>query len=349
MPYQLPAEWDKQSAVLLSWPHPETDWATTLERVEQCYRDITLAICRFQQVVIVCHNDNLKTRVLSLFSAQPNAERIHYQVAPTDDTWIRDYGPLSIAKQGITKDERVELLDFQFNGWGNKFNACLDNAVNQRLYQQGVFSTTPMRTVPIVLEGGSIESDGAGTLLTTKHCQLSAERNPKLKQSDIETQLKELFGAQRVLWLSHGQLEGDDTDGHIDTLARFCSSSHLCYVRCDDRNDSHYGEMQRLEKELKALRTASGKAYQLTPLPWPSAKYNRQGERLPATYANFLIINGAVLLPVYNDKKDDEAIAVLQECFPEREIIPINCLPLIEQSGSLHCITMQLPAGITLD
>ena len=344
MPHQLPAEWAEQSAVLLSWPHSETDWAHTLERVEQCYRDITLAICRFQKVVIVFHDDNLKTRVLSLLSAQPNAERIHCQVAPTDDTWIRDYGPLS-----ITNDGQVELLDFQFNGWGNKFDACLDNAVSQRLHQQGLFSTTPMRTVPLVLEGGSIESDGAGTLLTTKHCQLSPERNPKLTQSNIEAQFKEFFGAQRVLWLSYGQLEGDDTDGHIDTLVRFCSASHLCYVCCDDRNDSHYAEMQCLEKELKALRTASGKAYQLTPLPWPSAKYNPQGERLPATYANFLIINGAVLLPVYNDKKDNEAIAVLQGCFPEREIIPIDCLPLIEQSGSLHCITMQLPSGAILD
>lgn len=344
MPHQFPAEWAEQSAILLTWPHSETDWAPDLERVEQCYRDITLAICRFQKVIIVCHDNSLESRVVSSFSGQPNAERIHYQVAPTNDTWVRDYGPLSITKEG-----HVTLLDFQFNGWGNKFSASLDNAVSQRLYQQGVFSTTPMRTEPMVLEGGSIESDGKGTLLTTIHCQLSPERNPTLRQSDIEAQLKTLLGVQRVLWLSHGRLEGDDTDGHIDTLARFCSASHLCYVRCDDRNDSHYAEMQRMEEELKALRTANGKAYQLTPLPWPSAKYNQQGERLPATYANFLIINSAILLPVYNDKKDDEAITVLQRCFPEREIIPINCLPLIEQSGSLHCITMQLPAGIILN
>jgi agmatine/peptidylarginine deiminase len=349
MPHQLLPEWAEQSAVLLSWPHSETDWAPLLESVEQCYQDITLAICRFQKVVIVCHDENLKNRVLSLFSDQPNAERIHCRVAPTDDTWIRDYGPLTITKESTAKDRQVELLDFQFNGWGNKFDASLDNTVSQQLQQQGVFNTVPMRTVPMILEGGSVESDGEGSLLTTKHCQLSPERNPDLTQNDIEARLKELFGVQRVLWLSHGQLEGDDTDGHIDTLVRFCSPSHLCYVRCDDPNDSHYAEMQRMEIELKTLRTASGKAYQLSPLPWPSAKYNQEGERLPATYANFLIINGAVLLPVYNDRNDDKAIATLQACFPEREIIPINCLPLIEQSGSLHCITMQLPSGIFLD
>ena len=339
--HYFPAEWAKQSAVLLSWPHSETDWAPTLEHTEENYLSITLAIIRFQMVLIVCHDENLKKRVQCLLSKQPNVERIRYQVIPTDDTWVRDYGPLS-----IVKNSQIELLDFQFNGWGNKFDATKDNVVSQQLHQQGAFKVTQFHTLPVVLEGGSIESDGQGTLLTTQHCLLSPERNPNLTKAEFEHYLKDYFGVQRVLWLSYGQLEGDDTDGHIDTLVRFCSPSHLCYVRCDDPHDNHYAEMQHLEEELKALRMTNGKPYKLSPLPWPSAKYNNKGERLPATYANFLIINSAVLLPVYNDKKDAEAVATLQTCFPEREIIPINCLPLIEQSGSLHCITMQLPDGV---
>ncbi|MBL4608475.1 MAG: agmatine deiminase family protein [Pseudomonadales bacterium] len=341
MPHHFPSEWAKQSAVLLSWPHADTDWAPTLERVEQCYQTIVLAIIRFQKVIIVCHDEKLQQRVLSFFSDQDNIGNIQCWVTPTDDTWIRDYGPLS-----IIKDQQAELLDFQFNGWGNKFEASQDNAVSLRLHHLGVFNSTPIRTLPLILEGGSIESDGEGTLLTTKHCQMSPERNPDLTQNEIESSLKDFFGAQRVLWLTHGQLDGDDTDGHIDTLVRFCSPSHLCYVGCDDPSDGHHLEIRRMETELKALRSASGEPYQLTSLPWPTAKYNQQGDRLPATYANCLIINGAVLLPVYNDKKDGEAITVLQSCFPEREIIPINCLPLIEQFGSLHCITMQLPTGV---
>lgn len=341
MSHFFPAEWSKQSAVMLSWPHSNTDWAPILERTEKTYRAITSAISRFQLVIIICDNETIKKRVESFFLIQPYAERIRYYIAPTDDTWIRDYGPLS-----IVKDHSPELLDFQFNGWGNKFEATKDNAVSLRLHQQHAFQNTSLHTQPIVLEGGSVESDGEGTLLTTRQCLLSPERNETLTQGELTHTLKQALGVQRVLWLSHGELEGDDTDGHIDTLVRFCSPSHLCYVRCDDPQDSHYIELQRMEDELKALRTANGTPYKLTPLPWPSPQYNKEGKRLPATYANFLIINGAVLLPVYNDNSDKAAINTLKACFPEHEIIPINCQTLIEQSGSLHCITMQLSSGV---
>jgi len=342
MTYHLPAEWAPQSAVLLSWPHRDSDWASLLDRVEKTYQDIVLAIIRFQKVVIVCNDETLAQHVKSLFCQSPQVERIILCVAPINDTWIRDYGPLTV----LDNKGQARLFDFQFNGWGNKFDARLDNQVTASLHRQGIFGTCPLETIPLVLEGGSVESDGKGVLLTTRHCLLSPERNPQLNEQDIEAELKQRFGSRHILWLNHGQLEGDDTDGHIDTLVRFCSPTSLCYVSCDDATDSHYPELHKMEQELQQLRNPEGNPYELIALPWPSAKYDTSGRRLPATYANFLIINGAVLLPVYDDKNDTQAIAALQRCFPMREIIAINCLPLIEQSGSLHCITMQVPQGV---
>lgn len=344
MTYQLPAEWALQSAVLLSWPHPQSDWADLLDRAEQTYQDIVRAIIRFQHVIIVCHDESLASRVKNLFRDEPQYHRIIVRTTAINDTWTRDYGPLTV----LNPEGQARLLDFQFNGWGNKFDARLDNQAILNLHQQGLFGTTPIQTLPLVMEGGSVESDGQGIVLTTRHCLLSKERNPQLSEPAIEAELKQHLGCQHVLWLNHGQLEGDDTDGHIDTLVRICSPDTLCYVQCDDKNDSHYDELLKMKQELQQLRKPDGSAYKLIPLPWPSAKYDQSGRRLPATYANFLIINDAVLLPVYDDPNDVRAIAALQLCFPEREIIPINCLSLIEQSGSLHCITMQIPHGVII-
>jgi agmatine deiminase len=236
------------------------------------------------------------------------------------------------------------LLDFQFNAWGGKYDYKLDNQITTRLQQQGIFSV-PRQSVEFVLEGGSIESDGAGTLLTTR-CLLSSSRNPGWSQQQIEQELQTELGVKRILWLHHGELAGDDTDAHIDTLARFTSVSQIAYVKCDDETDEHFTPLLKMEQELLALRTADGQPYDLVPLPLPDPVYNKQGKRLPATYANFLIINNAVLLPVYDQRKDQLAIDALQNCFPNRDIIAINCLPLIHQFGSLHCVTMQFPAGI---
>lgn len=342
MTYQLPAEWAPQSAVLLSWPHAQSDWVDLLDRAERTYQDIVRAIIRFQQVVIVCNDESLALHVKNLFREEPQYHRIIIRITAINDTWTRDYGPLTV----LNSEGQARLLDFQFNGWGNKFDARLDNQVNSILHKQGLFGATPLQTLPLIMEGGSVESDGQGVLLTTRHCLLSKERNPQLSEQAIEAELKQHLGCQRVLWLNHGQLEGDDTDGHIDTLVRFCSPDTLCYVKCDDKNDSHYEELFQMEQELQQLRSPEGQPYTLIPLPWPGAKYDQSGRRLPATYANFLIINGAVLLPVYDDPNDAVAIRALQRCFPEREIIAINCLSLIEQSGSLHCITMQVPRGV---
>jgi agmatine deiminase len=256
---------------------------------------------------------------------------------PTNDTWIRDYGYISIEQDG-----EVKLLDFTFDGWGGKYEASLDNAVNSRLHQKGYLGITRLETIDFVLEGGSIESDGAGTILTTSTCLCNPNRNGGLTKQQIEEKLQTYLGAQRVLWLDHGYLAGDDTDSHIDTLARFVNPTTIMYVKCEDREDEHYEALQKMETQLQGFTTTEGKPYTLIPLPMCEAKYNDKKERLPATYANFLITNDALVYPTYEDKNDEKAGALFKEVFPDKEVIPVNCLKLIEQGGSLHCSTMQI-------
>jgi agmatine deiminase len=236
------------------------------------------------------------------------------------------------------------VLDFGFNAWGLKFAADLDNRVSRGLAAAGLFRA-PVRVPGLVLEGGSIDSDGAGTLLTTTACLLSPNRNPHLDRAGLERALADLLGAERVLWLEHGALTGDDTDAHIDTLARFCPDDTIAYVRCDDPADEHFAPLAAMEAELRAFRTGAGRPYRLVALPWPRPVFDRDGHRLPATYANFLVINRAVLVPTYRDPRDAAALETLAALFPGRKVIGIDSLPLIHQHGSLHCLTMQLPRG----
>jgi agmatine deiminase len=260
---------------------------------------------------------------------------------PSNDTWSRDFGPLA-----IYSGNRPQLLDFGFNGWGLKFAAGHDNLISRRLQRLGLFGATPLRTVGLILEGGSIESDGAGTLLTTAECLLNPNRNPHLTRAELEQQLGTLLGVRHWLWLENGYLAGDDTDSHIDTLARLCPDDTIVYVACDDPADEHYDALQRMAKELLAFRSRAGRPYRLLPLPWPRPCFDSDGTRLPATYANFLVVNGAVLVPTYADPADAAALSVIGQAFPGREIVAIDCRPLIRQHGSLHCVTMQLPKGV---
>lgn len=338
----LPAEWEPQDGVLLTWPHAHSDWAPSLPEVEPVFIEIARQIALREQVIISCyhdaHMDHVRRR---LEQAGVNLKRAHLYIVPSNDTWVRDHGPITVYQNNVPT-----LLDFTFNGWGDKFKSDLDNQVTRHLHSLGAFGVTAMQTINMVLEGGGIETDGAGSLLTTESCLLSPQRNPQLNKQQIEARLNALLGVERVLWLKHGQLAGDDTDGHIDTLARFCDAQTITYIACDDPRDEHYVELQTMEAELKALRTREGKPYRLVPLPWPQAKFSGDGKRLPASYANFLIINGAVLAPTYDDPADAEVLVRLRTCFPDREVIDIPCLPLIKQYGSLHCVTMQLPAGV---
>lgn len=341
----LPAEWAPQSAVMLTWPHPGTDWARMMNEVEPVFLAIAKAVLRFEHLLISCEfvaRLQQVDRELNDWAESNNLPgRVITVPAPADDTWARDHGPIT-----VETTDGPALLDFRFNSWGGKFTWEKDDALNQHLANARVFGEHPMQPVDFVLEGGSIESDGEGTILTTSECLLTPSRNPSMDRSNIEQLLSELLGAERILWLNHGYLAGDDTDSHIDTLARFCAPDHICYVACPDVADEHYSALAAMEEELQEFHQKNGSPYKLTALPWPDAIHDEDGERLPATYANFLIINGAVLLPVYDVPQDQEAIRIIGDIFPDREIVPINCRPLIHQHGSLHCVTMQIPAGV---
>lgn len=333
----LPAEWAPQSAVQFTFPHADSDWADLLDEVTPCFVDCVVAVSRFQHVLVVC--DSIE-RVRPLLQAA-RQDRLLLAEIPSNDTWARDHGGITVLEDG-----KPLVLDFMFNGWGLKFPAFRDNLITGRLHARGVFGAVRLERPGLVLEGGGIESDGAGTLMVTAECLLSLNRNPHLSRTALEGQLKYHLGVDRFLWLKNGYLAGDDTDSHIDTLARFCDEKTIAYVRCDDAADEHFPALRAMEQELQAFRQANGERYRLVPLPWPAAIYADDGHRLPATYANFLIINGAVLVPVYGLPQDAEALQVLAGCFPGREIVAINCRALIEQHGSLHCISMQYPLGV---
>ncbi|MCA1744259.1 MAG: agmatine deiminase family protein [Bacteroidales bacterium] len=334
----FPAEWAPQSAVLLAWPHPETDWSHMLHEVQACFQEIVAAIARFEEVILLVPDAATAEVLRPLFPA-----KVKLPIVETNDTWARDFGPISIQENGMWS-----VLDFKFNGWGLKFAADKDNLVTRQLLEAGLLAPTVEyhNRLNFVLEGGALESDGEGTLLTTAECLLSPNRNGEWDKVQIESYLKETLGAKRLLWLHHGYLSGDDTDSHIDTLARFCDKETIAYVQCSDPDDEHYQALQAMEAELKTFVTDEGAPYQLIALPMAD-EVIFDSERLPATYANFLIINEAVLVPTYNSPKDALALSQLKKAFPLHEIIGINCLPLIKQHGSLHCVTMQLPKGVT--
>jgi len=332
----MPAEWEKQQCVLMSFPHEKTDWhnpdnAKDLKASLSSFIRIAQAIAYGQAVYIICKD---KTKIASLFCSPRNLTFIEI---PTNDTWIRDYGYLSIREDGEKK-----LLDFTFDGWGGKFEATLDNSVNSALHKKGYMGTTPLESIDFVLEGGSIESDGEGTILTTTACLCNPNRNGGLSKLEVEEKLKETIGAHRVLWLDYGYLAGDDTDSHVDTLARFVNKETIVYIKCDNPEDEHYEALLHMEAQLHTFRTNEDKSYVLIPLPMTDAIYNDKEKRLPATYANFLICNDALLYPTYSDKHDKIIHKIFNGLFPNKEIIPINCLRLIEQGGSLHCSTMQV-------
>jgi agmatine deiminase len=329
----MPAEWEKQRTVLMSFPHEETDWAEDdLEAALSPFIRIAQAIAYGEAVYIICKE---KEKISSMFCSTRNMTFIEI---PTNDTWIRDYGYIGVRENG-----QVKLLDFTFDGWGGKFEASLDNSVNHILHTKGYMGITSLEKIDLVLEGGSIESDGEGTVLTTSACLCNPNRNGGSSKQEVEKKLHTYLGAERVLWLEHGYLAGDDTDSHIDTLARFVNKTTITYIKCDKQDDEHYSALKQMEVELQNFTTKEGNPYRLVPLPMCEAKYDKDGNRLPATYANFLITNDALIYPTYDDKNDKKAGEIFKSLFPDREIIPVNCLKLIEQGGSLHCSTMQIP------
>ena len=339
----FPSEWFPQSGIQMAWPHKDTDWKPMLKEVTACYLRMAYEIAVTEPLVIVTPNAQEVRRLLEEQLPLKAVSNIQVTECPTDDTWSRDNGFLTIFRAG-----QPELLDFGFNGWGNKFPAQKDNAINTHLYTSGIMHGNYSNQLDFILEGGSVETDGRGTLLTTSRCLLHPERNSKFNRTNIEEHLKKTLCIKRVLWLENGGLEGDDTDGHIDTLARFCPNDTIAYVQCNDDNDPHYDTLKAMEQELQLFTTPEGEPYRLLPLPMPRSIV-WDGERLPATYANFLITNGRVLMPTYQQPDNDTAAAhILQQAFPHHDIIPVDCLPLIRQHGSLHCSAMQFPRGVIL-
>ena len=349
----LPAEWEPQWGVQLTWPHEDSDWKPYLKEITATYIEMARVITRYEMLLVVAPDVELVRQQLS--EAEIDLQKVVFHQCPTNDTWARDHGFISC---GVWSEEcGVRLLDFQFNGWGKKFEAEKDNAINKSLYPTLSSLLTPYSSLheyeshlDFVLEGGSIESDGKGTIFTTTDCLLAPNRNQPLTQQEIEEELKRRLHAERVLWIDYGHLEGDDTDGHIDTLVRIAPDDTLLYIGCDDQTDPHYEDLKKMEQQLTTFRTIEDKSYRLLKLPMPDPIYERgemkdeRGERLPATYANFLIINGAVLVPIYQQpEKDKEAIRIIQEAFPDREMIPIDSRTIIRQHGSIHCCTMQFP------
>ena len=340
----LRPEWAPQSGVMLTWPHRGSDWQPLLADAESNFTAIARAISQREKVLIVCSDQAHREHVQKLLAdAGARMEFVGCFEAPSNDTWARDHGPITVHRAG-----RPTLIDFRFNGWGEKFDHDLDDRIVQELHAAGAFGDTPLERTNLVLEGGSIETDGYGTLLTTTSCLLSPRRN-RLDRTTLEQKLRAVLGVRRFLWLNQGYLEGDDTDGHIDTLARFCDARTIAYQTCDDADYVHFASLTAMKDKLAQFGTANGDRYRLVPLPWPGPKLDDDGKRRPASYANFLIINGAVLVPTYDDPADSLALERLQECFPERETVGIPCLTLIRQGGSLHCITMQLPEGVLPD
>ena len=336
---RFPAEWEPQSAILIAWPHAGTDWADRLGEVEETYIALVQAITRFQRVVICVADDDIETYAeMRLRSNRVEMARVRFVTVAYDDTWLRDSGPITL-RDGAG----FRLLDFRFTAWGGKFEAGLDDLLVETLAAQGVLGDAARQRIDFALEGGGIETDGAGTLLTTWHCL--HERHPDATREQLSAQLAGWLHQDRVLWLDHGALEGDDTDAHIDTLARFAPGDAIVFQACDDEADSHYADLKAMADEIAKLRTRDGKPYRLFPLPWAQPVLD-EGRRLAASYANFLIVNGAVLMPAYGDDADNAAAAVLAQAFPGREIVQVPCRPLIWQNGSLHCITMQLPEGL---
>ena len=316
------AEWEPQSMVQLTWPHKNTDWAPILPEITSVYEEMAREIAKRESLLIVAPEG----------FPVPKAFNVQRSTFTSNDTWARDHGFISVEDNG-----NLILLDFCFNGWGEKFEAAFDNAINRHLYDQELVRGTYENHLDFVLEGGSIESDGKGTVFTTTCCLMAPHRNQPLTQAQIEDRLKQYLGAERIVWINHGSLIGDDTDGHIDTLVRICPDDTLLYIGAD----ADHPDLLAMEEELRTLRTIDGRPYRLLQLPLPRPIYDGD-DRLPATYANYLVINGAVLVPTYAQPDlDAEALRTIALAYPDREIVPIDCRPVIRQHGSLHCCTMQ--------
>lgn len=337
----FPAEWAPQGAVLLIWPHEGTDWSANLADAEKAFATTALAITRYEPVVVVCRDRNVRERALSqLLEIGCSRAAVATVLVDTDDTWARDITPLTVMDDGLPV-----AIEWNFNGWGERYPHKKDAIFGRELIDSAGFATLGFQHAPAVLEGGAVDTDGAGTLLINRPTVLGPSRNPELDQASAEALFQRYLGIERTLWLDVPSLAGDDTDGHIDTLARFCGPKTIAHAAPRAGDDPNTEALTQLADQLAALRTAEGEPYELIPLPGPEPVTDSSGNPLPATYANFLIINGAVLVPSYAEAADGPALERLQAAFADRTVVPAPARTFLMQSGSLHCLTMQLPEG----
>lgn len=342
--YYMPAEWHEQTCVQLTWPHAQTDWAPYLQDIVKMEIEMARQITLREPLVIATPEPESVREVLCDNLSPEQMEKVAIYQMPTNDTWARDHAAITL----LDGEGWAALLDFRFNGWGDKFEAGKDTMITPNLWRLEAFAkfyddVQLIDNNDFILEGGAVESDGKGTVFTTSFCLLAPNRNQPLSQEEIEVELKKRLYADRVIWIDHGQLIGDDTDGHIDTIVRPAPDDVLLYVKCYDKDDEQYADFEAMEAQLRTFRTKDGKPYRLMPLPMPRAMYD-DGDRLPATYANFLIINGAVLVPTYGQPDlDAVALDTIREAFPGREVVGIDAQVAVRQHGSLHCLTMQFP------
>jgi len=340
MPIRVPAEWEWYDTVMIAWPHPATDWAYMLPEITDCYIELAKAIVAsgLRVLVVTPDADEVRARLEWI-----PAGRLIVFAAPTNDTWTRDYGPITFEHE----DGTCGIADFQFNGWGLKFAANLDNMVSLRMVEAGLLTKLYRPHLDFVFEGGAMEVDGHGTMLSTSACLMSLNRNGAVAKESLEAYFRNTLGITALHLLNHGHLAGDDTDSHIDTLARFAPGDTILYVKSYNPSDEHTADLNCMEGELKELRTPQGNPYNLIALPLPDPIYDENGERLPATYANFLITPRTVLMPVYGQKNNDLlAEQMVRIAFPDRDVITVDCRALIKQHGSLHCATMQLKDAV---
>lgn len=332
-------EWEAIDAVILAWPHTQTDWAPWLQEVRTTYLSLVTAINQHQAgVIMLCQQDDIE----QLQAMLPASAKVLIVPAVYNDTWVRDYAFLSCRENASDNTVGVPV-EFGFNGWGEKFNATYDNLVNQRYLAELCQGT--LRQCDVVAEGGALEINAEGHLITTAMCLTNPKRNGAMSLDKYTEVFKSFLGCSSVTVFENGHLEGDDTDGHIDTLVRFTPAKGLVIQACDNRpDDPHYEGLKALCEECEAA-FPDNQQFRL-PLP---ALFNDAGERLPASYANFLICNQAVLVPVYLQPEDEQALDVMQQAFPQHTIVPINCAPLVRQFGSLHCISMQVPTHTLKD
>ena len=328
--YTLLTEWAQQEAVILSWPHALTDWVDNLDLVQQTYIALINAINSADAVVVLLCPDTQIDSVSLLLSQQ---NKVLMVPAKYNDTWVRDYGFLT-----VSHNMKNIPTSFTFNGWGQKFDASLDNIVNNTL---AALCQHPMIENSCILEGGALEIDENQHLLTTASCLFNPKRNGHMSEEEYNALFAQYLGAKKVTIFNHGHLEGDDTDGHIDTLARFTPLMGIVLQGADNRpHDPHFAELFKLQYEVSQA-LPQHKIYSL-PLPYV---VNENGDRLPASYANFLILNQHILFPIYQQPEDQGALLMIQQAYPNYIILPVNCLSLVQQNGSLHCITMQVPCN----